>query len=166
MVTEALKSAVITNRDATPLVLSNGVLARSALKEAIGSVTTTTGKTTGSKYILCQVPSNARVSQVLISCAAMSTSTALDVGVYRNTVDGGAVVLAALFGSAIDVSGALSNSDVTNESTSYTLDKQEMPLWQAAGLTVDPLSALDIVCTSTATITAGGLLSLKVRYSE
>lgn len=164
MATESLKSTVITNRDATPVVLSNASLANARLHEAIGSVTITSGKTTGSKYTLAQVPSNCRVSQLLVSCPALSASSAADFGVYRSTADGGAVVSAALFGSAIDLSSALSNLDITNESTNYTLDKQEQPLWQAAGLSVDPGGVLDIVATTTATNAAGGLLGIKIRF--
>lgn len=165
-VTESLKSTVITNRDATPAVINDGRLAKGSLRESIGSVTTTTGKTTGSKYTLCSVPSSAIVSQILLSCAALGTATAADVGVYRNTADGGAAVDADFFATAVDLSAALSNSDITNESGTYTLDKQEQPLWQAAGMSADPMTSLDIVVTSTATIAAGGLLSLKVRYRD
>lgn len=165
MATEALKSIPITNRDATPVVLTNSRISKTLLHESIGNVTTTSGVTAGSTYRMCEVPSNARVSQVILNAGAM-TQGAFDIGVYRNTADGGAVVSAALFGSAVSCAAAVVMSDVTNESGSYTVDNQQVPLWLAAGLPSYPGTTLDIVCTSTNTITTGALLGLTVRYSN
>ena len=159
------KSTAITNRDATPPVINDGRLERSNLRNAIGSVTAVNGDSIASKYILASVPSTAMVRKVLLSCAAI-TSGAGDIGVYRNTKDGGAVVSVALFASAQSIAAALTNSDVTNESTTYTIDKREQPLWQAAGLSADPQTTLDIVMTLTAATTAGGLLGIQVDYVD
>lgn len=166
MATETLKSTTITNRDATPAVINDGRLEKGVLKSAFGQVNTTAAVTTGSKYLLAQVPSKAMVRQVLLSCAALGGTTAHDIGVYRTTADGSAAVSAAFFGSAVSTASALTNSDVTNESGTYTLDKMEQPLWQAAGLSSDPGGMLDIVATSTATNTSGGRLGLVVNYCD
>lgn len=164
MATEALKSATITNRDATPRVANNARLSGAHLRSAVGSATATAGVTTGSTYRLCSVPSNALVREVLVSTVAQGGTSAADVGVYRATADGGAVVDADFFGSAVSLVSALSRSDVTNESTTYTPTKREQPLWQAVGLSSDPGGELDIVLTTTATLTNGGLLSAEVGY--
>jgi hypothetical protein len=164
MTTEALKSTPITNRDAVPAVPTNGALGfGSPLIEATGSVTTTSGVTIGSTYILTSVPSNARISQILLDAAAM-TQGAFDIGVYKSTRDGGAVVSAAFFASAVDCSAAVRATDVTNESGTYTIAKQNQPLWQALGVSADPQTLYDIVATSTNTITAGAALGVKVRF--
>lgn len=164
MATEALKSGPITNRDATPPVLNNSSADKNRLVEATGHVTTTSSVTSGSTYTMVTVPSNARISQILVSCAAMAGSSAADLGVYRNTADGGAVVDADFFATAIDLSSALTNSDVTNESATYTVAKQQQPLWQALGVSADPNTTYDIVFTTTATINTGAALGIKVRY--
>jgi len=70
------------------------------------------------------------------------------------------------FGSAVSLVSALNDSVVTNESGTYTLDKQEQPLWQAAGLTSDPGTTLDIVLTLTAASAAAGKVGLRVSYLD
>lgn len=166
MAVVTLKSATITNRDATPQVINDGRLERGALRSTVGYVTTAADDSIGSKYILASLPSNAMVRGVLLTCPA-DTSGAMDIGVYRNTKDGAAAVDAAFFASAKSIATALERSDVTNESGTYTLDKREQPLWQAAGLTSDPGGTLDIVGTLTAAVTAnGGKLGLEVQYVD
>ena len=70
-----------------------------------------------------------------------------NVGVYRTNRDGGAVVDVDLFGSAIDLGAAVVDSEISNESTEYTIAKRAQPLWQAAGLSADPGGHLDIALT-------------------
>lgn len=164
MVTEALKSTLITNRDATPLVLNSSYLAESNVQQAIAQIACTTAKTTGSTYRMCEVPSNCRLSSVMLACDALGASTTFDVGVYRNTKDGGAAVSQAFFASAVDVSAALAETNITNESGTNTIAKQNKQLWDAVGLTSDPGGTLDIVITTTATINTGGNIQIKVSY--
>lgn len=159
------KSPAITNRDAVPSVINDGRIERGALRSTHGYVSAVSGDSIASKYILAQVPSTAMVRKVLLSCTAITTCAG-DVGVYRSTKDGGAVVSAGLFGTAVSLASALSNSDVTNESTAYTLDKQEQPLWQAAGLTSDPGGMLDIAVTLTAAAGSAGTLGVAVEYVD
>lgn len=159
------KSSTITNRDTVPQVINDGRLERGSLRSSHGYVTGVNGDSIGSKYVLASLPSTAMVRAVLLSSGAL-TSGAADVGVYRNTRDGGAAVSAGLFGTAVSVAAAQNRVDITNESTTYTLDKREQPLWQAAGLASDPGSTLDIVATLTAALTAGGLLGAEVQYVD
>jgi hypothetical protein len=128
-----LSSKQITNRDSVPQIMSDASYARADLQESEGYITAGSADSIGSKYKLCSVPSNSRISQVLLSCGAV-TSSAADIGVYKDTADGGAVISAAFFGSAVSMASALTNSDVTNESGNYTVDLQELPLWKALGL--------------------------------
>ena len=159
------KSTAITNRDAVPAVINDGRIEKGALRSTHGYISAANGDSIGSKYILAALPTTAMVRKVLLSCDAI-TSGAADIGVYRNTKDGGAAVSAGLFGTAVSIATALSNSDVTNESTTYTLDKQEQPLWQAAGLSADPGGTLDIVATLTAAAAAAGKVGLAVEYVD
>lgn len=164
MGTSALKSAALTNRDATPKVQTKSQLYGGILRSAIGYVTAAAADDTSSRYRLCAVPSNAFVRAVYISSVAQGGSAAVDVGVFRSTVDGGAAVSAALFGSAVSLVSVVPRTDVTNESTTYTPALREQPLWQAAGLSADPGGELDIVLSPTAALTNGGIVSAEVQY--
>lgn len=164
MGTSALKSAGITNRDATPKVATNARIYGAPLMSAVGYVTAAAADDTASRYRVVALPSNAVVRAVYLSSVAQGGSAAVDVGVYRATVDGGASVSAALFGSAVSVVSVVSRSDVTNESTTYTPALREQPLWQAAGLSADPGGELDIVIAPTAALTNGGQIGVEVQY--
>lgn len=165
MATETLKSTPITNRDAVPTVLNtSGKGAAAVVKEVSASITPTSGVTVGSIYRMVEVPSNCRVSQIIGQGAAM-TQGSFDVGVYRNTKDGGAVVSAALFASAWALAALVQPTDITNESGTYTPALAAKQLWDAAGLTADPGGTLDICLTSTNTITTGALMGISVRFT-
>lgn len=169
------KSTVITNRDATPKLLTDAPVSGGGLNATQGYVTSVAADSIASTYRLCQVPSNARVDSVRFQCAALGASTTLDVGVYYPTyIPAGAglagslastAISQAFFASAIACTSAVALTEVTNESLTNTIDKQEMPLWQALGLTTDPGIALDIVATATAANASGGLLGVKVAYA-
>jgi hypothetical protein len=167
MATEALSSTPVTNLIAVPRVPNTSFTDIGIVRESIGSVTVTSGTTTGSTYDLVRVPSNCRVSQVLLNNPAGSASSAFDIGVYSvNAVTQalGAVASAALFGSAVACTNANVDLDVTGESTTYTNAKREQPLWQAAGLTADPGGELAIVATNTATNAAAFSIGLRVKF--
>jgi hypothetical protein len=164
MGTSSLKSTVITNRDASPRVASNANLAGGILRSAVGSATAAAADDTNSRYRVIRIPTNAYVRAVYVSSVAQGGSGAVNVGVYRATADGGAVVSATLFASALSVVSAVSRSDVTNQSTNYTAAKREQPLWQAAGLTSDPGGELDLVIAPSAALTNGGAIAAEVQY--
>jgi len=104
---------------------------------------------------------------VLLSCTAFDTTGAADIGVYQTAANGGAVVSAALFGSAVVLTTALVHSDVTHESGTYTVADVEKPLWQALGLSADPGIEYDIAATLTAANGAGATpsVTLHTRYT-
>lgn len=164
MATEALKSGAITNRDATPQVKNNSALEAGMMKACVGTVEMTTADA-GSTYRMFEVPSNCRVDQLLLYCDDVGNAGAIDIGVYQTTANGGAVVDADFFASAVDINtAALNGSDVTHESGVYNIDDVEKPLWQALGLSSDPGIFYDIVLTSTTAAGTGGTVSLKGYY--
>ncbi len=162
MGTSALSSTYVTGRDATPRVLTNARIHGGVPRSYHGSVTAAAADDTASRYKMCSVPSNCMVRHVYLSSVAQGGSGAVNIGVYRTAADGGAVVSATLFASAVSVVSAVSVSDVVNQSTSYTPTKREQPLWQAAGLTSDPGGELDIMVAPSAALTNGGLIGLEV----
>jgi hypothetical protein len=161
------KATVISNRDSTPQVISNGHLAGGALKGFAGVVEVLTTDSVGSTYRFGRVPSNARVSQLLASCDDSGTTGTMDFGVYKTTKDGGAVVDADFFSAAKSLNAAaLKNSDVTHDNTSgFGVEKIEMQLWQALGLTADPCIDYDIVGTLTEVVVSQATVALKGSYA-
>lgn len=159
------KSGVITNRDSSPVVLSNSNISGANLKECVGTLETVNGDSIASIYIFGQIPSNARVSQVLLYSDDIGTTTVADFGLYRTTADGGAVVDADFFGSAVVLNaGALNGTDITHESAVLGPEDAEMMLWQALGLSSDPRIMYDVAATLTAAADAAATISLKIRY--
>jgi hypothetical protein len=170
MTTEALKSASMTNRYATPQVQNSaGKGAPGVLRMVDDFVTTTSGVTVGSTYIMVSVPTDARVKRVTWEAAAM-TQGSFDLGCfYQIDAPGhtGEVVAGAadFFGSALSAASAVAaGTEVTNEQGEYPLSARGKQLWDALGLTSDPGGYFDIVFTSTNTITTGALLGVRVEY--
>lgn len=183
MTTEALKSVPITNWDASPAVVpSSGQGGAGMLRTVNGHVASTTGVTSPSTYRLCRIPTNACVKHVLLTNAALSTSTAADIDVAfsDSTTDGtpsslqGTIpqISAAdnkLFGSATSLVSAAKNSDITFANV-FTTDHQNIPLWSVLnslgtlGWTADPGGFFDILVKTTQTVTAGGDIAIEVQY--
>ena len=165
------KAAPITNRDATPRVPNNAAVSRADMMEAVGFVEAVNGDSIGSKFIFASVPSNARISRVLLSCDAIATTGAGDIGIYKSTADGGTLVDADFFASAVVLTTALVHSDVTHEADAadagagYGLADCEKPLWSALGLSADPGIMYDVVMTLTAATGGAGTIGLKVQYA-
>lgn len=171
-----LKSTFITNRDASPAVKTDAYISGGTVKEAEGYVTTGAADIAGSIYKMCQVPSNARLSQIILNNEALGTGCTLDVGAYYPTYipqGGGSSLAASVADTAISnaffcsgqaAASANTELDVTNQSGSYTIDKQEECLWQALGLASDPEIPLDIVVHVNVAVAQSGKVGLKVKY--
>lgn len=170
-----LKSTVITNRDATPKVLTDSYVSGGMVHGAEGYVQS--GSTTdavGSTYRLLTIPSNSRISSLQLSNQALGTGAAVNIGVYYPTfIPVGAgltaslastVISASLFASAQAVATAQADINVLNQSGSNGVANQELPLWQAAGLTADPGIDLDIVAAVSTILAAQGTIGLKAEY--
>ena len=161
-------SAAIVNANAG--IHNNARIVKAPLLETVGMYEVANGDSIASIYRLVRVPSNARVSQVLLSCDAI-TSGAGDVGIYETAGNGGAVVDVDFFASAQSIATALLNSDITSEAdpadagAGFGKADAEKALWEALGLTADPGKEYDIAVTLTAAAAAAGTLSLKVRYT-
>lgn len=166
MAIEALKSASITNLDAAPIVPNTaGKGAAGYLWQVNDYATVSALASQTSTYKMVRLPTVAKVKSVVFESEAQGAG-AFDIGVSYSDqpIDGtpsalaGTVIDANFFASAVAVTSIVNPTNVTNESGAgnYTLDKRNMPLWQALGLTVDPGGFFDIVCTVvSADITTG-----------
>lgn len=166
------KATAVTNADASPTQsFSSTKILGGRIKEEIGIVEAVNGDSIGSTYRLGRIHSSWRISQVLLSCDAITTCAA-DIGVYDITSAGGAAIDVDFFASAQSLAAALANSDVTHEADAadagagFGLADKEKTLWQALGLTSDPGKWYDIVATLTAAAGSAGTVALLTRYLD
>lgn len=180
MAVATVKSTLITNRDATPKVLTDNIVSGGALKESEGYVQAATATdSVGSLYKLCTVPSRARMSSLVMQNTAFGGAAAFNIGVYwpdyipfpiapygdhPTPADAGTAISASFFAAAVSAVAAGGPTDVLNQSGTNTIAKQEQSLWQAIGLAADPGLDLDIVVSVSTVIAAQGFVSLKARY--
>ncbi len=169
MAVVTVKSTQITNRDSSPTLISNDYLTAARMHEATGVVAIGAADSATSAYIFCSIPSNARVSQVLLSTdAATGANMACTLGLSDTTANGGAVVKAAFFATGISTSSVLSASDVTcnNATACNKVSAGEQRVWEALGLSADPFKFYDVVLASTVNnSTTGANAKLLVRYT-
>lgn len=158
-----LKSQVVTDLDASPVVKANPLEVGGTIREAIGVVQTNADDSSGSTYRMLRLPSRARVTEVLLSSDDSGTTGLTDIGLYLS--DEGAVEDADFFASAVDIkAAALSQSDVTYESGVIAPQNQSKRLWEQLGKTTDPDVEYDVALTLTEAVTAATDIALKVRY--
>ncbi len=174
MSVENLKSASVTNREAIPATANTageggpGYLWQIndyALVSASASLTST--------YRLLRVPCDIVMKEIIFESEAMAAGK-FDIGLwYSNTAaDGtpaslvGTVIDQDFFASDVDCASAVTPTNVTNESGTYTVAKRNQPLWQAVGLSANPGGFFDIVATvhTTAITTGAANIHADARY--
>lgn len=167
-----LKGIGITNRDlVSPVLKSPGIPGgKGELVSRYDYLLSVPAALSATSIIrLAEVPSNAVIRRVGLVSGAQAAGAG-DVGVYRNTKDGGAVVDADFFATAVSVAAAVLDTDITAEATTGAFNnavKRGQPLWEALGLTADPRTTFDIAFTVTTDITTGlQPLGLLVEYVQ
>lgn len=177
MGTSALKSAQITNLDASPIVANTrGNGAAGNLQFVDGFVTAVASDAAGSTYRLVRLPSTAIVKRLVLESEAQGAGK-INLSAYYSdsTTDGTQPSLQAVivpttgdqfFASDVDLASAVVPTNVTNESGNYTIDKRGKHLWDALGITSDPGGYIDIVGVvhTTAITTGTGKIYLSCEY--
>lgn len=158
---EDVSSTVVTNSAANPLVLSKAQIARGRVMHARGVCVVPASASIASKFRFFRVKSNDMVNRLLLDCVALGVGCLMDVGLYQTPENGGAVVDADLFASAVDVAAALRSSDITTESGIITVANMEKSIWELLGLSADPQIEYTVVGTLTAAAVAGGAVCLR-----
>lgn len=157
MATEAIKSTVITNADATPVVINPAYLDGARVRVKRGVATSVLAAAdVGSTYRFGRIRSNDVVKEVKLDNATLGAGAAMDFGLYKTAKDGGAVVDADLFASAVDMNTANRALDITRESGVITVANMQKRVWELLGLTTDPQIEYDITGTTTTIHAAAG----------
>jgi hypothetical protein len=177
MAVDHVKSTFITNLDASPAVINTaGEGGPAPLKSIDGYSTAVASSSVGATYQLVRIPSNAKVKNITFESEAQGAGK-FDLGLFYAT-DGvigkttsllvAAAIDADFFATAVDTATAVTPTDVTNESGTYTLDKRAQPIWQAVGLSSDPGGNFDIVASviTTAVTTGTGKFGIRVSYTD
>lgn len=166
MAVVTLKSAAITNLDATPPVKNPFYSQEAPLREAIGEFVIANGDSTTSTYRVVRVHSSWRISSLLVDSPDIGTTTAADIGLYDTAANGGAVVDADFFASALSLNGgALANSEQVHESAVVSVANYAKRIWEQLSLTADPNKWYDVTLTLTGAADAAGTGMLRVRYA-
>lgn len=159
-------SDIIANIVASPAVM-NEPYSGGNLKERVGVVTPAADDTAASIHRFVRVPSNARLSDLLIAAADATTAGKYDFGVYRTLADGGAVVDVDCLAAAFDLSGGPFYWSSVLLVGVVTIAEHAMPLWQVAGLSSDPNCEFDIAGTIETTFNGGPTsVGLKARFVQ
>lgn len=161
-----VNSTWITNAVASPPVLTSSNKSVGQVFNAKSAATVSATQASGDVIRLVRVPSNARIDAVLLTTADATTAGNINIGVWQTTGNGGAVVDADLFASALALTGGpFLRSDQTWESGEYTYAESCKPLWEVLGLTADPCREYDIVAEVSTTFDAAGTtMVLEVQY--
>jgi hypothetical protein len=159
-----VKSASVTNMDASPPVKVASYLDHGKVRSSVGLAEAANGDSIGSTYRLARVHSSWRPRTLLLFCDAI-TSGAADIGLYDINSAGGAVISATCFATAQSIASAITlGTNVKYEA--LNIDQAEKTYWEIAGLTTDPSKLMDVVLTLTAATTAAGTLVLEVESIE
>lgn len=148
-----VKSAQVTNAEASPSVLNNTLVEHGRVKASAGFADFAASDATSIARVLT-VPSSARVSRLELASDDLGTGGTVDVGLYL--ADDGAVVDDDLFASAVDTdTAAVARTDITYESAVVGIEKLAMPLWEALGLSADPAVTYHVTVTRNAAAGTG-----------
>ena len=166
MAVVAVKSTLITNADATPVVLNNPRVDGGFERVSVATAAITSGDSVASTYRMFRVPSNAVMTDLRIYAPDIGTTTISDIGLYDTAAAGGAVVDADFFASALSLKdGALNGTDVLHEAAVFTIANSGKELWDALGLTTDPHKFYDVALTLTGAADATATVKLVGRFT-
>jgi hypothetical protein len=162
-------SDVITNRDATPPVNSNSAEVAGMLRETVAIISPAADEAVTTDFVICALPSNARISQISVTHAEATVTGQGNIGVMRYadgayTYTGGD---ADLFATAYDFddAGAALDNWVDVELDVLTIALATKPLWECLGLSADPGEEM-FLSLDVSEIFSGGPTSVafRVRY--
>lgn len=169
-----IKSSLITNADATPVVLSNPYTAFGGDVTETSSVTVGATDSATSTYRVCLLPSSAMLTDLrIMNETSMTTGTSYKFGVLFNTVDGGAVVVAnsdLIFASAISL--VTTRSIWTSIYFPSILNagglsaNTTLRIWELLGFTTDTFKMYHLAVTAVTAATVGGNLAVQVSYTR
>lgn len=157
-------SRVMTNADASPVVISAPGTGGGAVRSWTETVEVTASDSVSSTYLLARLPSNARImglSTVSWDDLATTGSPTMDIGVFN--LSGNSDITddpdALTNGLAVDSAGT---GSIIADKANYGI-----PLWDHVnGQSTDPVAVLDVKGTlADAAVTTGGTMTVEILYT-
>jgi len=167
MATQELKSAGVTNLDATPSVKNNVQNNGARLRRYFATDEVGVGDV-GSTYRMIRVRASDIIHRLEYASDDENASVTMNVGLYD--VNDDAVEDADFFASALATgAGAKARTDITSESAVVPIEDQGKALWEQLSLTDTPANReklFDIYGTSAGAATTGSSLSMWVELAR
>lgn len=157
-------SRVITNADATPLVISAPGTGGGAVRSWTETVETNADDSVSSTYLLARLPSNARImglSTVSWDDLATTGSPTIDIGVFNQSGKSDITDDPDALTNGLAVSSAGTGSIIADKAN------YGIPLWDHVnGQSTDPVAILDVKATlADAAITDAGTITVEILYT-
>ena len=169
-----IKSTLVTNADATPVVLNNPYqsFSRPVVQTALAAIGAT--DTAASTYRFARIPSSALIQDIrILNETSMTTGASYKAGVLFNATDGGAVVVTnsdTIFFSVVSlVTTRLVWTSVYSPSIlagGVLAANTALRIWELLGLTADPIKLYDVAVTAVTAATVGGNLAMQISYDQ
>ena len=177
-----LKSNQITNRDATPKVLTDAGIGSGSVNHSQDWVYSAGADSAGSQWRICQVPSEAFLGNIEYMNGALGSGTVLDIAAWypTNFQSGGGAFLAQSLTATLISSNAFSaqiNGNTANATFTSGLSNtaggsfsginylMTQPLWMVLGLSADPQCDIDIGFSVRLAVSSQGYVGMKASYS-
>lgn len=155
------KSASVANADASPQVLNDLQIAGGKVKCLRAVVEQGASDNDGSVFRLARIHSSWLVKGVRKFHDAITGGTSYDLGLYRTAGDGGAVVDADAYASAVSLASA-DTAGVQIAFEARDVANIEKKVWQDAGLSSDPNLWYDLALTGNTVGSTGGTIGLDI----
>lgn len=174
-----LKSNAITNRDATPTLQTDALIAGGDISHCFGYVFTGSADSAASNYKLVSVPSEAQLTALSWVNGALGSGAVLDVAAWypTNFQSGGGNFLAQSLTGTL-VSSSTFTTQITGNTANTTWSELmittgtqaspnywEQPLWALLGLTADPETMIDLGFSVRVAIASAGYIAMKAQFS-
>ena len=154
------KSNLITNLDAVPAVMNEVGKSGGRIRIAQDDFEVATGNFQANDIVhLCRLPSNARILQFKLYVDAAGGSCTTHAGLYTTA---GAVVDIDFFATAVDISSAVTGTDIRFEAANITTMSDR--LWENAAASSDPGGHYDISLTCAANSASDFTCGFQIYY--
>lgn len=171
-ITDRNSTQIANLLDNTPSVRNDTSNADGVMRTALGYIANAADDSATSVQRAVRIPSNANVRSVKLSTGDATTAGAIDVGVYYaddNPASAtGAEIDADFFADAFDLtSGPIVKTELLDQDgANNTIVKQQLPLWEALGLSSDPGGYFDVAVTIATTYNGAAVGQLfEVQYT-
>lgn len=156
-------SSVITNLQSKPVVAAQSWEQRAPLLVSIGSVEAAAAQAANDVLRFFRISSSERLVDLLLQNDTAATAGNIHIGLHRTTADGGAVVDADFFATAVAITtGRVVPTSILFEATGANIDKWHKRIWELLGLTTDPMIVYDLTATVSTLFNAGAAMTIAI----